>query len=84
VELGFVYWIFDCDEIGFSCPDRCTYELDLAGTYQYEVKVKTEGDDKDATEAPIYIQIIGSLGKTDVKMLSETGFQKDSSEDIVV
>lgn len=55
VELGFVYWVFDCDEIGFSCPERCTYEMNLAGTYEYEYYVRTANYPDAGTESPIYV-----------------------------
>ena len=49
IEIGFVYWTFDCDELGFSCPDRCTYEMDLAGTYQYVYHIRTDSDKEAGT-----------------------------------
>ncbi len=47
--------MFDCDELGFSCPERCTYEMDLAGTYQYEYTVRTDSDKEAGTEVIIHI-----------------------------
>jgi hypothetical protein len=46
--------VFDCDELGFSCPERCTYEMDLAGTYQYEYTVRTDSDKEAGTEVIIH------------------------------
>jgi hypothetical protein len=80
VEVGFIYWIFDCDKLGFSCPDRCVYEIELAGTYQYEYTIRTAGDKEAGTESPIFVQLLGTTGKTDIKLLSDTGFKKDSAE----
>jgi hypothetical protein len=55
IEVGFIYWIFDCDNLGFACPDRCVYEIELAGTYQYEYTVRTAGDKEAGTSSPIYV-----------------------------
>jgi len=45
--------------LGFSCPKRCTYEMELAGTYKYSIEVKTDSTDDAGTDAPIYIVLIG-------------------------
>jgi len=84
VELGFKYWTFDCDELGFSCPKRCTYEMELAGTYRYTILVKTDDKEEAGTDAPIYVDLVGTQGRTPVKILSEKGFEKSTSTTKVI
>jgi hypothetical protein len=41
--------------------------------------VRTAGDKEAGTESPIYVQLLGTVGKTDIKLLSDTGFEKDTA-----
>jgi len=53
--------------------------MELAGTYKYSIEVKTDNTDDAGTDAPIYIVLIGELGRTPTKILSEKGFEKSTT-----
>jgi len=50
--------------------------LYAAGTNNYELVIKTKDEDSAETKAAIYVEIIGTLGKTSIKLLTDKGFAK--------
>jgi PLAT/LH2 domain len=70
------YWNFECNK-PLKCPN-CTVELSVVNIIQYTLSIKTSNYENSGTTEPIYIQFIGTSGKTPEKLLSEKGFGKGS------
>jgi len=48
------------------------------------VTIETADDDEYETEGAIYIQIVGDVAKTDLKLLCDQGFPKGSKRTFVI
>jgi len=76
-------WIFECDE-SILCPKDCFRDFKIRGNQRFEVTVTTSALTNSGDNAPIFIELVGSLGKSSKKILSEDGFKLGSTVKKVV
>lgn len=83
MDIGTRSWDFDCNN-PISCPKTCSDELYLAGNQHYSLLVKTANEAGSASKVPIYVEFIGTEGRSPKKLLSETGFAQGEPRDIEI
>jgi hypothetical protein len=64
-------------------PKECILEMEADGDTPYEITVKTNEDDDAGTKSPLFIALKGDKGESRLKILSEMGLSKGSSETII-
>lgn len=74
IETKAKFWDFECDEF-ISCPQKCSSTFYLAGRQQYDITVRTSSEINAGTKDPIYITLLGTGGKSALKVINLTNLK---------
>lgn len=66
-------WNFECKDI-LKFP-RSMIELNVVNLINYDITLKTSAIEDSGTTVPVFIQILGTNGRTPKKLLTDRGFR---------
>ena len=89
IQKGNLSKTFECLKRLEPCPPgkdpkECMLEMEADGDTPYEISTKTSEDEDAGTVSPLFIALKGDKGESRMKILSEMGLVKGSSETTMI